>query len=423
MSTFLIVSLFLTWIFPTLQFVIAIAGRHGGSRATPPGVTATTVRRAFIMIPALNEEAVIAATVEHVLNLDTPPDCQIEVLVINDGSTDNTQQVLDQIDNPRLHVLTRVKPNAQQGKGAALNAGLLRIETQCAHSHIDPENVIVGIIDADGRPSANMVVDVSELFTNPDVAAVQTRVFIRNKDTFWGLAQAEEFSVMVNASQNMRDRIGSTALGGNGQFTRLSDLLNLGEEPWSDCLVEDLDLGLRLHAQGRAVRYTSQSAVTQQALSSTRRLLRQRTRWSQGNIQCLQHVPKVVQWHHLRRLARAEMLVYLLASVAAIIGSAAFVIGVTILVTHPLLDDIPDAVLWAAAFLAPSLLWAVLYTRHVGHVTKKQFAELVVGYPALMFVTSLSIIRGWVAQVRGKRGWAKTAREAETVRSIAEAAA
>lgn len=422
MFTFLVVSLFLTWIFPALQAAIAIAGRKGGPREIPDNVTPTQLKRIFIMIPALNEQDVIAPTVLNTLDLDTPEGCQVEVVVINDGSSDNTAEVLANIHNPRLHVINRTLPHAQQGKGKALNAGYRYISHTCAQAGVNPHDVAVGILDADGRASHNMLTDVASLFANPNVAAVQCRVFIRNKDSFWGLAQAEEFSVMVNASQNMRDRIGSTALGGNAQFTRLSDLETLGEDPWTDCLVEDLDLGLRLHAQGKQIRYTSESSVTQQALSSTRRLLRQRTRWSQGNIQCLEHVPKVVRWRHLNALARAEMLVYLLASIAALIGTAAIIVGIGILITHPLLDDIPDLIVWVTAFLLPSIMWATIYARKIGNITAKQYVLLVLGYPALVFLTSISILRGWYSQVRGKRSWAKTAREQEGRPAVSMAA-
>jgi len=163
MLTFFVVTSFFLWIFPAFQVVIAIAGRRGGSRVLPAGVTPMALRRIFIMIPALDEEQVIAATVLNVLDLDTPPGCQVEVVVINDGSTDGTAEVLRSIHDPRLHVLNRVLPQAQQGKGRALNAGYRYISRACLDAGVDPEHVAVGIIDADGRASRNMLTDIADL--------------------------------------------------------------------------------------------------------------------------------------------------------------------------------------------------------------------------------------------------------------------
>jgi 1,2-diacylglycerol 3-beta-glucosyltransferase len=77
--------------------------------------------RFWIVIPALNEERVVAATVAAALALDTP-EHPVKVLVVDDGSTDGTPGILAGIDDPRLHVLRREPPEARKGKGEALNA-------------------------------------------------------------------------------------------------------------------------------------------------------------------------------------------------------------------------------------------------------------------------------------------------------------
>jgi len=97
------------------------------------------------------------------------------------------------------------------------------------------------------------------------------------------------FSFLVQAA---RDRIGSVGLGGNGQFNRLSALRSLGRPPWTDCLTEDLDIGLALVGQGWRIRFWRGAFVAQQGLRSPRLLLRQRTRWVQGNYQCMTHTSR-----------------------------------------------------------------------------------------------------------------------------------
>jgi len=78
-------------------------------------------------------------------------------------------------------------------------------------------------------------------------------------------------------------------MGGNGQFNRLSALDQISDEegPWHHRLTEDQDLGLRLLAAGWEGRQDLRASVDQQGLSKLRPLFRQRTRWSQGNLQAL----------------------------------------------------------------------------------------------------------------------------------------
>jgi len=71
-----------------------------------------------LLIPCLNEGKVIAATVKNLLSLKMP---NTKVVVINDGSTDNTLEILNGIKSRHLIILNRVYPNARQGKGQALN--------------------------------------------------------------------------------------------------------------------------------------------------------------------------------------------------------------------------------------------------------------------------------------------------------------
>ena len=220
----------------------------------------------WIMIPCLNEARVVQRTVTSALSLAGPPGTKVYVLVIDDGSDDETPRVLAGIRDPNLVVLRRELPDARRGKGEALNAGYRFIRSCTELYHADPRRVTIGIIDGDGRGSANIIRDVSHAMRNPRVAAVQCRVRIHNRDRVLGAVQDLEFACVANAAQIMRDELGTVGLGGNGQFTRLSTLMTFGEAPWSGCLVEDLELGLRVHLTGEKVRYVAESNVTQQGV-------------------------------------------------------------------------------------------------------------------------------------------------------------
>jgi cellulose synthase/poly-beta-1,6-N-acetylglucosamine synthase-like glycosyltransferase len=127
-------------------------------------------------------------------------------------------------------------------------------------------STVVGIIDGDGRADPELLETVDAMLGDRGVGAVQCRVRIHNRRRILGLLQDIEFGSIAHASQILRDRFGCVGMGGNGQFTRLSELVRLGDAPWSGCLVEDMELGLRLHLGGTRIRYCATAAISQQAV-------------------------------------------------------------------------------------------------------------------------------------------------------------
>ncbi len=116
-------------------------------------------------------------------------------------------------------------------------------------------------------------------------------------------------------------------MGGNGQFNRLSALDDIatGDGPWRDRLTEDQDLGLRLISRGWEGRQELRASVDQQGVPSLMRLFRQRTRWSQGNLEALRLAPAVLR-APFSIGAVFELMIYLFSPVwQAIVGVAVVV--------------------------------------------------------------------------------------------------
>ena len=107
--------------------------------------------------------------------------------------------------------------------------------------------------------------------------------------------QDMEFVIYTEVFQRGRRHLGSVGLGGNGQFVRLSALRSLGPAPWTRSLTEDLDLGVRLLAAGWRNEYCRTAAVHQQGVVEVKRLIRQRARWFQGNLQSWRLIPLVLR--------------------------------------------------------------------------------------------------------------------------------
>lgn len=259
----------------------------------------------IFLVPALNEEVTIADSVARLLELKLK---RRRVVVIDDASSDRTPEILAAIEDPDLVVLRREKPDAQQGKAAGLNyayRGLGEVG--------DRERTIVAIVDADGRLHADAPRFAASHFGDPRVGGVQSLVRIYNRQNLLTWLQDVEFGVYGHLFQAGRDHWGTAGMGGNGQFNRLAALDDVAndEGPWRDKLTEDQDLGLRLLAAGWQGRQDLRATVDQQGLSRLRPLLRQRTRWSQGNLQAI-GLRRAVAHAPFGRGARFEQLLYLL---------------------------------------------------------------------------------------------------------------
>ncbi|HET7445210.1 MAG TPA: glycosyltransferase family 2 protein [Solirubrobacterales bacterium] len=360
------------------------------------------------LVPALNEEVTIADSVQRLLSI---PLARRRVVVIDDGSEDRTPQILAAIDDPDLFVLRREKPNAQQGKAAALNYAYRSLS-----GYTDRAGTIVVIVDADGRLHGSAPAFAASHFADPRVGGMQSLVRIYNRGNLLTWLQDVEFSVYGHLFQAGRDHWGTAGMGGNGQFNRLSALDDLAdaEGPWRDRLTEDQDLGLRLLAAGWQGRQDLRATVDQQGLSHLRPLFRQRTRWSQGNLQAI-GLRRQVARAPVGRGARLEQLAYLLMPFwQGIIGLgllAALVLAVT-----------GQAPFWGAG---PTWQLGFFYLLAFGGTALgciaarsgqgplgwlKGFLIAQVYTPYTWFLWPV-LLRATARQISSREGWAKTERE------------
>ncbi|MEV4635732.1 glycosyltransferase family 2 protein [Actinoplanes sp. NPDC049548] len=413
-STLGLVSFAVRYTASRRQAVVSKALEHGDG----------TPEHFWIIVPALNEEVVVGNTVNAALTLGGHGGTLARVLVVDDGSDDRTPEVLAAIDHPRLTVMRRELPEARKGKGEALNAAYRYIAERTAEAGVSPDKVVIGIIDGDGQGSRNILLEVSRMMRDPRVGAVQVQVRIRNRHKLLGAVQDLEFAAIVNACQSLRDTIDTVGLGGNGQFTRLSALLALGDAPWSACLVEDLELGLRLHLDGISIRYTSRASVTQQAVVDLRRLTRQRTRWAQGNLQCARYLRRLARSERIGVTSLLEMFHYLvspwlnaLVTVALIAGVSAAVVG--LLAGHPVPylrtwgDLAFTGEVWFAVTFFPGFIWALVHRYRLRDEELSRLLTAALAYPIFLLLGLVATYRAIVRQARGQQSWAKTERLAE----------
>lgn len=377
-----------------------------------------------IVVPCLNEELVIARTLDHLLSL---PERNLTILVVNDDSDDRTREIALSYPRDRVTVIDHPHAEARQGKGRVLNYAFRYLMHSQLLAKNGADKVILGVIDADGRVESNVVDTVNPYFVNHRTGAVQVGVRISNANTNtltkW---QNFEFLTFARISQKAREHLGSVGLGGNGQFVRLSALATLGEDPWSDCLTEDLDLGIRLMLSGWVNHYSPDSFVSQQGLPKMRALIRQRTRWFQGHITCWHHIPALMG-RKSPVIARTDTIYYLLAPVLVFLFLPSLLIfmfwsiyflvsGASSVVLSPL-NYLPVLVAWyLLSFGAlPTVVWT--FWREEKEISAwKAFlwAHIFSFFYVIWFVAGCKAI---YRIVRGQGAWAKTARTEELPRA------
>ncbi len=230
--------------------------------------------RVAVLIPAYNEEKVIARTIRSVMMSNYP---NLRIVVIDDGSKDATYKTAlnaypDQIASGRLTVLT--KPNG--GKADALNFAL---------EHID-EEIYVGI-DADGVIAHDAVANLVPHFANPKIGAVAGNAKVGNRVNLWTRWQALEYITSQNFERRALDLFDVVMVVPGAIGAWRTAAVRAGGGYHTNTVAEDADLTMNLLEQGFSVIYEDSSLAFTEAPVNADGLKRQRFRWSFGILQAI----------------------------------------------------------------------------------------------------------------------------------------
>ncbi|MCA6742575.1 glycosyltransferase [Enterococcus durans] len=169
----LLISLFAVSGYGIWELFLAL--RHKRSKEHYVKEVLRSFDKMFVLVPTLNEKETIGAMIENLVEISNKlkNEIPITLVVINDASTDGTAEVLANYQGyPNLKVITRELPDAQEGKGAALNVGLDWIETL----GLDENKIIVGVIDSDSTPDILLFSNVYQAFIHSNYDLIQTGV-------------------------------------------------------------------------------------------------------------------------------------------------------------------------------------------------------------------------------------------------------
>ena len=228
-----------------------------------------------VVIPAYNEEAGIAATIRSMAVSRYRG--RIEIIVIDDGSSDGTAAAARSLGIPNVRVISQ----ANTGKPGALNRGI-------AEAHGD----ILVLVDGDTVFQADTLGRLIAPLAAADVGAVSGNTKVGNRRGFLGGWQHLEYVMGFNLDRRLFDMLGTipTVPGAIGAFRRAA-LASVGYVS-SDTLAEDTDLTIALCRSPWRVVYAPGAIAWTEAPASLRQLWRQRYRWSYGTMQAM--------WKHRR---------------------------------------------------------------------------------------------------------------------------
>ncbi|GHF86677.1 bifunctional polysaccharide deacetylase/glycosyltransferase family 2 protein [Streptomyces griseosporeus] len=249
--------------------MLLLARRHHRQRnrrrfSWGPPVT----RPVSVIVPAYNEKECIANTLASLARSTHP----VEIIVVDDGSTDGTADIAESLGMPNVRVIRQ--QNA--GKPAALNNGVRNASYD-----------IVVMMDGDTVFEPDTVRQLVQPFADPSVGAVAGNAKVGNRTTLIGAWQHIEYVMGFNLDRRMYDllRCMPTIPGAIGAFRREAVLAVGGMS--EDTLAEDTDITIALHRAGWRVVYQEHARAWTEAPGSLKQLWSQRYRWSYGTMQAL----------------------------------------------------------------------------------------------------------------------------------------
>jgi len=254
-----------------------------------------------IVVPAYNEEKVIEAAIEGLMEIDYP---RFEVLVVDDGSTDETYGRASRLSGiygaQKLRVLTQ--PNS--GKAGALNTGIANARGE-----------LILCMDGDSRLETQTLKQAVKHFRDPSVGAVAGCVKVVNRLNLLTRLQALEYIEglsLVRTAHAFFRRV--TVIPGPIGVFRKEVLEEIGGY-LKDTYAEDCELTLRILLAGWKVKYESRAVAWTEAPESYEAFFCQRYRWARGTLQViikhkshlLKPFPHVMDWTFLWLLVFESM--------------------------------------------------------------------------------------------------------------------
>ncbi|MEA2701889.1 MAG: poly-beta,6-N-acetyl-D-glucosamine synthase [Candidatus Parcubacteria bacterium] len=257
--------LFIGLYFEVFVLLTFLSGPARERRARP---LSTRTPHVAMIVPCWNEEPTIKGNVESLLTLDYPED-RLEIIVVNDGSTDRSGEILDEAfaDHPRVKIIHQLNG----GKHAALNTGIEYAK--------DAE--LVGCLDADSYVEKSALREIISCFDDPRVAAATVAMSVHDPKKPLEVMQHVEYILGIALRHVMSAVNGIYVTPGPFSLYRRAIVLKVGGFRFGH-QTEDMEMALRLQREGYWIENAPKARVYTKVPASVRGLIKQRTRWTSG---------------------------------------------------------------------------------------------------------------------------------------------
>jgi len=259
----------------SLVWFVTFVKEHKSIRKIPSPKHFPTVS---VVVPAYNEEKNIENTIKSLLNSDYPKN-KLEIIVVNDGSTDNTKRIAEKYVKREAIKLINQK---NMGKGAALNNALKAARGK-----------LFGVLDADTIVEKDTITKLVGFFTSNKIGAVMSGIKpLRAKNLLEKFQEIEYFlSILI---RKLMDKLETNYVTpGALSIYRKDVITKLGGFDENN-ITEDLEIGLRLRVNGYKIK-TSVTAFTYTIIPNTlKSLFKQRMRWDCGLLINLRKYPYII---------------------------------------------------------------------------------------------------------------------------------
>jgi cellulose synthase/poly-beta-1,6-N-acetylglucosamine synthase-like glycosyltransferase len=348
LSALFVIAIILIWFTIAYQFVLTVYGfinymkslreRRAVDAAFPDLPSCT------ILIPAHNEEKVIRATVEAMTRLEYPQG-RLRIVVINDGSSDRTRDIVREMAALDSRVELFDIPSGQGGKGKsrALNLGLQRVQSD-----------FVAIYDADNTPEPNALRYLAaQLVLHPELGAVIGKFRTINKSatllTRFINIETLSFQSILQAGRWQMHNIAT--LPGTNYIMRTSLIHRLNG--WDEeALTEDSELSIRIYEEGYKIKFIPYAITYEQEPQEWRVWVKQRMRWVRGNNYVVGKFWKQILRFKSKRMAfdlLYTLSLYYIFFAAVVFSDVLFIISAANLVSMSLPG--PYTLVWILAFV------------------------------------------------------------------------
>lgn len=348
-----------------------------------------------ILVPAHNEAKVIGRTVESLLLLNYPKN-KMELIVINDNSSDNSKEILEDIknkyDNYNFTIINTDNLTGGKGKSNALNIG-----------YTISKGEFIAVYDADNTPDRNALRYLIQTIVMDDkLGAVigKFRTRNKNKNLLTKFINIETLSFQWMSQAGRWQLFNLCTIPGTNFILRRSIIEEIGG--WdSKAIAEDTEISFRIYKLGYKIKLVPQSITWEQEPETVKVWIKQRTRWAKGNIYVLMKYIKNIFKQGKNKIVfdiAYFFSVYFLFLTSVIISDILFVLSISKLVEISI--PINFFLIWILSYLLFIIEVSISLTIEKGEATIENIFIVAIMYFTYSQLWLLVAIKGMIEYLK-----------------------